>query len=382
MSEEQKDLQAPPLRHRYKLFKFMTLTLLLLALFVGIGFTGLKATSSSSFCSSCHEMKPEYYTWKASAHSEVDCVNCHIEPGAKNLVKDKANGLVQVYRKATNTYTAPIQMPGEISNSACERCHNMSTRNVNSSGDLIIPHDKHLKKDIECTQCHSGVAHGKVAERKMTFQTDYDKWDKSLGKNVMADLKFSRPDMDTCIECHKARKVSTECKTCHTTGMEPKSHKNADFKTKTHGILAGKELEKCNQCHKDMSKNKLDGYVKSTNILETQQPIKNQYDYARENTFCANCHNKRPASHKNQFFSQHSNLAEGNKDTCLACHDEQKRAIPSTNNVNCYSCHPSSHSQNKNFRQSHPVPVAQNQKPNGYCYTCHVKKTCTSCHKD
>lgn len=386
MNEEQKEMQAPPRRYRYKWIKIMTLTLLFLALFASIGFTGLKATSTPSFCVSCHDMQPEYYTWKASAHSEVACVNCHIEPGAKNLIKDKANGLVQVYKYATNTYTAPIQMPNAISNKSCERCHNMPTREVNASGDVIIPHNKHLKKDIGCTECHSGVAHGKIAERKMTYQTDYDKWDKKLGSKTMADLKFTRPDMDTCIDCHKARKVSTECKTCHTTGMKPESHNSPDFKTKSHGILAGKELKECNECHKYMSNNTLEGYPGSTNDGDLSQIIqvanKNQFDYARENTFCANCHNKRPTSHTSQFFSRHNTLAKENEKLCLACHDVQKRTIPSTNNVNCYSCHPSSHSQNPNFRVGHPVPVAKNQKPNDFCYTCHVKKTCTSCHKD
>src|ERR1700719_1733920 len=120
MNDEQNEHQAPP-RFRHNLMKIMALTLLFSALFFIIGFSGLKATSCSKFCSSCHEMTPEYYTWKASTHSEVDCINCHIEPGAKNLVKDKANGFIQIFDNFTNQYTAPIQMPKEIPNSACKR---------------------------------------------------------------------------------------------------------------------------------------------------------------------------------------------------------------------------------------------------------------------
>ncbi len=97
MNEEKKQLSAPP-RSRIRLYKFMTLTLLFLALFFSVGVFGLEATSSSKFCSSCHEMKPEYYTWKASSHSEVDCVNCHTEPGIKQTAKDKAGLIVKAVK--------------------------------------------------------------------------------------------------------------------------------------------------------------------------------------------------------------------------------------------------------------------------------------------
>jgi nitrate/TMAO reductase-like tetraheme cytochrome c subunit len=386
MDEEQNNLPPPP-RFRYKFLKIMTLTLFFLALFASIGFSGLKATSSSSFCSSCHEMKPEFYTWKSSTHSEVDCVNCHIEPGVKNLAKDKKNILVDTFKKKMNTYTAPIRMPGEIPDSACERCHNVDTREFTPSGDLIIPHDKHKIKGIECIQCHSGVAHGKIADRKMTFQADYDKWDQEQGASAMADFKFIRPDMKTCMECHKARKISTECSLCHKTGMLPKSHKEADFATKTHGKLAAKDLQKCNQCHNDMSKEKLEGYeegsVLDKYLSKSSQSTKNQFDYAKENTFCLDCHLKRPASHQSKFISKHGALAKKDQQLCFACHNLNQGSITSKNKVNCSSCHLNSHSKkNPRWKENHKIPLAPNQKPSDFCYTCHVKDRCTSCHKD
>jgi nitrate/TMAO reductase-like tetraheme cytochrome c subunit len=384
--EHEKELPAPP-RFRYKLIKIMTLTLLFLALFSSIGLFGLKATSSSSFCSSCHEMKPEYYTWKASTHSEVDCVNCHVQPGAKNIAKDKAEGVIELYKQKTNTYTAPIQMPKDIPNSACESCHNMNTREVTPSGDLIIPHDKHLAKDIKCTQCHSGVAHGKIAERNVTFKSDYSKWDDTLGKSMMSDIKFTSPKMDTCIECHQARDVSTACKTCHTTGMVPKSHKQTNFKTGNHGKLAEKDVTKCNQCHQYMSDTEikdlgqeasasqqfLDGGKDKPQTVSAQQ-------YAKENTFCKKCHTQRPPSHVKGFTTLHGPLANNDKKRCLTCHDEQKTGFNRTTNVTCSSCHPAMHA-GKDYRSHHPIKLATNQKPVELCYTCHNKPKCLSCHK-
>ncbi|WP_223592174.1 cytochrome c3 family protein [Neobacillus bataviensis] len=385
MEEEHMNQTSPP-RARYKLYKYLTVALLVIVVFFALGLIGVESTSSSKFCSSCHEMKPEYYTWKASTHSEVDCVKCHIGSGTKEYAQSKANGLLQVYKKATQTYTAPIRMPKEIPDSACESCHDVSKRDVTASGDIIIPHDKHKNKDIECIQCHNGVAHGKIADRKMTFQTDYDKWDSKTGVSAMADFKFIRPDMDTCVECHKARKVTTECSACHKTGMLPKSHEKADFKTKTHGKLAAENLKKCQQCHNDMSKEPLKGYddpsvidsfLNKDNTLAKQ---KNQYDYAKENTFCKDCHSKRPASHDSSFFSSHGSIASKNQKSCVACHDVKKSSTVTGNQVNCSSCHPSKHSQ-KNFKENHPIPLEGVKRPSAKCYTCHSKPKCTECHK-
>ncbi len=366
----------------------MTLILVFITVFIALGYVGVESTSSSKFCSSCHEMKPEFYTWKASSHSEVDCVQCHISPGAENFTKAKANGLMQVYKKKTNTYVAPIRMPKEIPDSACERCHNINTRNFSVSGDLIIPHDKHKAKDVECIQCHSGTAHGKISDRRMTFQADYDKWDDTVGTVAMSDLKFVKPDMESCMECHRARKVTTECSACHTTGMIPKSHKKEDFKLGTHGEQAATDLQKCNMCHKDMSTKPIEGYDEESTLKkilngnQVQPKKKNQYNYAKENTFCSDCHSKRPASHTKYFVTEHGAQAKKNKERCTACHSIQKQSDSPINIVACASCHPSSHARSIGWRDRHPIEVSPNQKLVRSCYQCHNEAKCGSCHID
>lgn len=390
MDEQHIEQPTPPRSDkRYKIIKAMTLTLIFVAAFFAIGLVGVESTSSSKFCSSCHEMKPEFYTWKASTHSEVDCVQCHIGPGVENYSKAKANGLVQVFKKQTQTYTAPIRMPTEIPDEACERCHNISTRNFTVSGDINIPHDKHKAKEVECIQCHSGTAHGKIADRKMTFQADYQKWDEKVGTAAMSEIKFIKPDMETCIECHKARKVTTECSACHTTGMIPESHKNEDFKHKTHGKLAASDLQKCNMCHKDMSTKDLEGYEDASVLtkylnkdIKLVQKQKTHYDYAKENTFCSDCHSERPVSHGKSFVKKHGPIASKDKQKCLACHEYQRSDNSSSSKVECSSCHPSSHNRSGDWRSRHPILVGPNQKLERSCYKCHSEPTCSACHKE
>ncbi|MCQ6278717.1 NapC/NirT family cytochrome c [Bacillus sp. EB600] len=386
--EDEQNNQSTPSRTRYKLYKILTVSLFFVVLFVVVGFVGVEATSSKSFCSTCHEMKPEAETLKASSHSEVECKECHIQSGVVNYAKAKMNGLVQVYEKATDSYPAPIHMPTQIPNSSCEKCHNMKTRNVTASGDIIIPHEKHLKDDVKCVDCHSGVAHGDIADRNVTFKTDYDKWNSTLGKQMMSDVKFTEPKMADCISCHQARNVSTACKTCHSTGMKPDSHNDPSFMKGGHGKLADKDIKKCNSCHDSMSDNPIKGLQTKT---VSQQFLDNRSSadstitakqYAKENTFCEKCHSKKPASHNSEFFNNHGTLASKNLETCKACHEISQISSAGGNQVICSTCHPSSHSQNTGFKERHPIPLTGITKPSGTCYKCHDKATCTKCHKE
>ncbi len=394
MEEEDKQEQpAPPRsrykleRFRYKLIKYGTLTVLFLAVFFGLGIFGLEATSTSKFCSSCHEMKPQYYTWKASSHSEVECDSCHIQPGAKNLAKAKGNGLKELYKQQTDTYLAPIKMPTLIPDEACEKCHNMKTRKVTASGDIIIPHDKHMKEGVKCVECHSGVAHGKISDRKATYKSDYDKWDEKTGAAFMSDKKYTSPNMDTCMQCHEVRKASLACKTCHTTSMLPKNHKTEAFKKGGHGKIQPSDLKKCEQCHSYMSTESydlfkedpvyaqfLEGNTKTTTVNVSVA------QYAKTNTFCKDCHSKRPESHQiPSFMTKHGSLS---KDTqrCFTCHDNRITSDSPVTRVQCSSCHPSSHQGA--WKVSHPVNLAENQKFDKTCLKCHVEKTCTKCHRN
>lgn len=387
MEEEHNELTpAAPPRFRGRLIKIMTLTLFFLILLFSVGFLGLETTSSSKFCASCHEMKPEYYTWKASSHSEVDCVNCHTGSSKEDYAKAKANGLVQVYKKTTQTYTAPIQMPDDIPDSACEKCHNMNNRDVTPTGDIIIPHAKHMKENVACIQCHSGVAHGKIAERNVTFKTDYEKWDEKVGHSIMSDRSFVQPKMEKCMSCHESREITTKCQACHTTGMYPESHKKESFKNSTHPGIAKNELETCNDCHRYMSEVEVKGFEKKsvyTQFLRNERlsnPKIKAQDYAKENTFCQECHMKRPTSHIKGFVSLHGTIAKLDQDTCLGCHDFQKTGKNKITNITCGSCHPSSHGND--FRVTHPIDIPENQKLNQTCYQCHNKKACITCHKE
>ena len=119
-------LKTPELR---QLFLFIGITTLV-NFVIGSQLTYRAVTymDSASFCGqTCHKvMQPEYAAYQGSPHSRVDCVACHIGPGASWFVQSKLSGLGQVIAVTFNTYPRPIPTPVRNlcpARETCEACH-------------------------------------------------------------------------------------------------------------------------------------------------------------------------------------------------------------------------------------------------------------------
>ena len=85
---------------------------------------------TDQFCGqSCHVMKPEFTAWGHAPHSHVQCVECHIAPGAEGWFTSKMNGSKQLIAVVTDSYPKPLE--GAIESNklvsatlTCEKCHN------------------------------------------------------------------------------------------------------------------------------------------------------------------------------------------------------------------------------------------------------------------
>ncbi|MHB1418219.1 MAG: cytochrome c3 family protein [Bacillota bacterium] len=191
-----------------KLKLFILLTGILLVV-MAAGAATFAATSTPKFCSSCHEMKPEFSTWQASPHQSASCISCHVKPGLKNAVEHKLASVSQVYYHFTNGFEKPIKLKETISNETCISCHQPKDK----VGDIIIPHEKHLNMGASCITCHSGVAHGNISRRGVNDAEGLKKdWTADLAKTEV-DPKNIRPTMDTCFTCHKQENAN--CAQCH-----------------------------------------------------------------------------------------------------------------------------------------------------------------------
>ena len=123
----------PPLNLRNpdfrRLISFVVLaTLVNIVIAAETSYSAVNYMESVTFCGlTCHTvMRPEYAAYQNSPHSRVECVKCHIGPGASWFVRSKLSGVWQVFAVTFNTFDRPIPTPVRNLRPAretCETCH-------------------------------------------------------------------------------------------------------------------------------------------------------------------------------------------------------------------------------------------------------------------
>jgi hypothetical protein len=107
---------------------FVLTTLVNLVIASQVTYAAVGYMDSVSFCGqTCHTvMQPEFTAFQNSPHSRLECVTCHIGPGAGWFVRSKLSGVGQVFAVTFNTYPRPIPSPVHNLRPAretCETCH-------------------------------------------------------------------------------------------------------------------------------------------------------------------------------------------------------------------------------------------------------------------
>jgi len=185
------------------------------------------------FCGqSCHVMKPEFVAHQNSAHARVDCVECHVAPGATGWLESKKGGTRQFIDTVFKRVHYPIEsamesnrlVPARVT---CERCHwpqmfdavklrvifhfkddeaNTQTQTVlmmlTGGGNLGGIHGKHLGPGVEI---HYAAADPK---RQTIPWVEYRNQNTGETRTFVADgstaqsvAKLSRYEMQ-CVDCH------------------------------------------------------------------------------------------------------------------------------------------------------------------------------------
>ena len=112
-----------------KLVYFMSATTVVnIVIASQLSYGAVSYMDSVTFCGqTCHNvMQPEYTAYQNSPHSRVECVKCHIGPGASWFVRSKLSGVGQVIAVTLNNYPRPIPTPVRNLRPAretCEACH-------------------------------------------------------------------------------------------------------------------------------------------------------------------------------------------------------------------------------------------------------------------
>ena len=228
------DLKTQMVRNSILFIGFATL--LNVMIFGLASYKGVSYMDSKEFCGlSCHTvMAPEYNAYENSPHSHVECVQCHIGPGAGWFIRSKVSGLRQVLAVTFHTYSRPIPSPVKYLRPArdtCEQCHwpqrfsgdkfilktnykddekntPMTTALVMkiggraSSGSMGI-HGRHLDDG-------SRIHYISTDERRQVIPVVYYTDDKGkVVEYVSTDIKVSKRELEKgekrnmdCIDCH------------------------------------------------------------------------------------------------------------------------------------------------------------------------------------
>jgi len=104
-------------------------TLLNILIGTQLTYRAVEHMETPQFCgATCHTMAPEFAAYQNSPHSRVECVECHVAPGAAGWVSSKINGARQLIETAFDSYRRPI--PSAIESNrlvpareTCENCH-------------------------------------------------------------------------------------------------------------------------------------------------------------------------------------------------------------------------------------------------------------------
>jgi nitrate/TMAO reductase-like tetraheme cytochrome c subunit len=92
-------------------------------------FRAVKHMETPQFCGgTCHTMKPEFAAYQNSPHSRVECVECHVVPGAAGWIASKVAGTRQLIQTVLNTQPKPVPSALESNRlvparETCETCH-------------------------------------------------------------------------------------------------------------------------------------------------------------------------------------------------------------------------------------------------------------------
>ncbi len=263
-------------------------------------------SSSPLFCSSCHNIKPYYLSWKASSHSKVSCLSCHQSPGIDGWVETRLEGLenLRLYIfKQKKTYKK------RVSDIACLDCHQeIKTRVV---GKKIRMSHKEIITGRHCSECHPNRGHKE--EKPVAI-------------------------MELCFPCHLKKGKKLNCSSCHRVDIAYDPDANLSNYRLSHLTKRPNckychqpaTLHKCNYCHQTEMPHP-QGWREGRHAREAFVNKKNCYRCHPKPGFCGGCHlglgGKGEWPHGPNFIQTHKT---GRRELCFRCHG---RGL-------CDLCHP------------------------------------------
>lgn len=226
---------------------------------IGAYAAGTLYTRRPAFCNVCHEMSPYYDAWASGPHTQVACVQCHVDPGPIADVMHKPYELREVWLHFTTDPTFPLAGGIELPNERCLGCH-AGPIDPEIEG---FDHDVH-SEGRACKTCHGSTGHAVTASALSAAGVlnaeAQAQLDAERALTVGARVPLAGHAVVSCSDCHDmsaagcsacheppAAHYGPGCAQCHTPGAPWES---ASF---THPRIEGGEHTYrsfgCEKCH-------------------------------------------------------------------------------------------------------------------------------------
>jgi hypothetical protein len=318
--------------------------LLLLAVIVSFFAAGaIVVTGQPGFCNSCHIMNDHYDSWKRSGHSNVNCLDCHLQPGFTGYIKGKINGLAQaVDCMVGRVGTKPN---ATVKDASCLRseCHNtqeLISKNIDYAG-IKFTHNNHIDKDVDGIKISCGTCHS----------------------HYEGDEHFT-VNNDACYTCHFLKNsrtggsvVQTSCTDCH---QVPDKIIKRGLVTINHADFVSYKASCEESCHK-----------KDINITSRV-----------DENVCLNCHSFSKEQHADGAALHQAHTIH-EKVECFSCHGQvshgQTEVASISVMMDCRNCHSDTHQvQRTIYTTQHPMQAKDTDRVLSPMFLTHVE--CTGCH--
>jgi nitrate/TMAO reductase-like tetraheme cytochrome c subunit len=273
--------------------------------------TPVAATSSSTYCGSCHAMRVAYRSWQRGPHSSVACSGCHVPLGVTASLKWRTKEARNIWFTYLNMQPSAQKQPVP-SSANCLKCHPLQGL-MGVPGTIRMPHDTHItQQNLECVDCHDHTSHP------------------APGTNTTG------VSMAVCTMCHQETLDPAKCTYCHYTQPVAGESHPMDF-LKEHGELALNNEQDCLRCHHNKAQ-----FCDACHAKPTQGHYSGDWPYvhgreaAKDRSACLGCHSEKQlcdqchtADHPADWATSHASVAAKGDRSCLVCHPRQM----------CVDCH-------------------------------------------
>lgn len=323
------------------------------------GFLVSSATDKSSFCESCHYMKPYYDNWNNSSHNMVECIDCHYENGFSGFIQRKSALLGESLKYLAGTYS--LYPRTKVSDESCIECHGdeLEGDKLLYLGNVKFSHDNHYAApsrgiEMHCAACHSELVQGKHLAVTLTT-CFYCHFPKSVAHSneeecyichgppkddiIVMGVAFSHTEyLDTGVGCDACHVKVTEgtgdvprdrCTSCHLEQFEEMGGTEH-----VHSVHVTDQQIPCANCHSEIEHGKL--------TLAT--PLEQN---------CEQCHLSQHSIQKNVYIGIGNHAIEPTPDimflsgvSCSGCHEVDITKLSGGRNLKsdvksdaCDTCH-------------------------------------------